>query len=114
MAANTSVTIDAGTKSITAYAFNECSGLISIALNDELTSIGEDAFLGCSSLTSITIPGGVTSIGSEAFYNCTNLTSITFNGTKEQWKIVTSNGSYYWCAASHTVHCTDGDINVNR
>ena len=37
------------------------------------------AFEGCSSLTLVTINDGVTSIGYQAFYNCTGLTEINWN-----------------------------------
>ena len=58
MPANTSITIEDGTVSISPYAFD-----------------------GCSSLTSITIPNSVTSIGGSAFSNCSSLASITCEAT---------------------------------
>lgn len=56
-------------------AFGHCYNLISIAIPDSVTSIG-DAFYCCSSLTSIMLPEGLTSIDSGTFYGCSNLTSI--------------------------------------
>ena len=38
--------------------------------------IGSRAFLGCSGLTSLTLPADITSIGDEAFQCCSGLTSI--------------------------------------
>ena len=38
--------------------------------------IGSRAFLGCSGLTSLTLPADITSIGDEAFQGCSGLTSI--------------------------------------
>ena len=58
-------------------AFNNCSGLTSITISDNVTSIEEGTFCGCYSLISIVIPNSVTHIGNNAFDNCTNLTSIT-------------------------------------
>ena len=48
-------------------AFYNRSGLTSIVISDNVTSIGASAFEGCSGLTSITIPNSVTSIGDYAF-----------------------------------------------
>ena len=89
-------------------AFSNCTGLITVTLNNnaivsksytgssniknlfgnqvkeyilgnEVTSIGDYAFDGCSGLTSITIPNSVTSIGKSVFSNCTGLIAVTLN-----------------------------------
>ena len=73
--------------SIGGYAFEGCSGLISVTIPNSVTSIGEWAFFGCSGLTSVTIPNSVTSIGYSAFYGCSGLTSVTIPNS------VTSIGS---------------------
>ena len=57
-------------------AFSDCSGLTSLTIPSNVTSIGESAFHGCSGLTSLTIPSSVTSIGWGAFCGCSGLTSI--------------------------------------
>ena len=69
------------------YAFQTCTGLVSITIPDSVTSIGNSAFSGCSGLTSIAIPDSVTSIGRAAFWGCSGLTSITIGNS------VTSIGS---------------------
>ena len=63
--------------SIRAYAFNGCSGLISVTIGNSVTSIGGYAFAYCSGLTTVTIPNSVTSIGNSAFEGCSGLTSVT-------------------------------------
>ena len=63
--------------SIRGWAFEGCTGLISVTIGNSVTRIGESAFYNCTGLTSITIPNSVTSIGINAFNGCTNLTSIT-------------------------------------
>ena len=58
------------------YAFSGCSGLTSLTLPSNVTSIGYSAFYGCILLTSLTLPSSVTSIGSSAFEGCSSLTSL--------------------------------------
>ena len=58
------------------YAFYNCSGLTSLAIPSDITSISNDTFYGCSGLTSLAIPSGVTSIGGDAFSGCSGLTSL--------------------------------------
>ncbi len=45
-------------KNIAEYAFRGCSGLTSITIPDDVTSIGYGAFSGCTSLESITVESG--------------------------------------------------------
>lgn len=65
----TSITMENGVTSIGGGAFENCTGLISITIPDSVTSIGNYAFENCTGLTSIIIPDGVTNIGSHAFKN---------------------------------------------
>ena len=71
-----SVIVEEGVTSIGNYAFNKCSSLVSIDLPDGLTSIGEDAFSRCSGLVSIDLPDSLTFIDEYAFEDCSSLTSI--------------------------------------
>jgi len=57
------------TKNVVDNAFRDCSRLVSVTIEEGVTSIGDSAFYNCTSLTSITIPASVTSIGAYAFYN---------------------------------------------
>lgn len=57
------------------YAFDGCSALSSVDLGGIVT-IGGYAFQGCSNLTSVDFGASVSSIGIHAFKNCTNLTSV--------------------------------------
>lgn len=68
-------------KAIGQNAFINCTGLTSVTINAEITSIEEEAFCYCSSLTSITLPYGVTTIGRRAFYGCSTLSSVTLPST---------------------------------
>jgi len=57
-------------------AFEQCSCLTNIVLNDGITSVGDFSFSECSGLTSIVVPVGVTNIGNSAFRNCVGLVSL--------------------------------------
>ena len=70
--------------SVGAYAFADCTGMVSITIPNTITSIGEQAFSICTGLTSITIPNSVTNIAQGAFYKCSSLSSIDIpNGVAE-------------------------------
>ena len=62
-------------------AFENCSKLVDIIIDDQynskITSIGERAFSGCSLMTKFIIPQSVTFIGNSCFLNCSSLTEIT-------------------------------------
>lgn len=71
-----SVVIEDGVTSIGKNAFYNCNALTNITIPDSVTSIGVQAFMDCSSLAEITIPDSVTQIGWSAFSACTSLTSV--------------------------------------
>ncbi len=110
----TSVTIGNNVTSIGWGAFYGCSGLTSVTIGGSVTSIGYRAFEGCSGLTSITIPDGVTSIGEYAFSGCSGLKNITYTGTIADWKNI-AKGKWWKDNVSTDciIHCTDGDIKIS-
>ena len=82
------VLIEESVTSIGGGAFYDCSGLTTVTIPNSVTSIGSSAFNECSGLTSVSIGNNVTSIGSSAFQNCSGLTSVTIPNS------VTSIGEY--------------------
>ena len=52
------------------------SSIISVIIEDGVTSIGMEAFYGCTGVTSVTIPNSVTSIGWRVFSGCVSLPVI--------------------------------------
>lgn len=88
------VKIDEGVTTIGDYAFYECVNLTSVSIPDSVVSIGRGAFYYCESLTGVVIPDQVTSIGNNAFYGCESLTSVTIPDS------VTSVGSSVFAACS--------------
>jgi chitodextrinase len=73
-------TIEGNIGSIGNWAFQGCSSLESIAINDDITSIGGGAFSGTVNLKQITIRGNVGSIGDYAFSGDSALTSVNITG----------------------------------
>ncbi len=55
---------------------NDRDKIISVVIEDGITSIGDYAFSSCANLRSVSIPKSVTSIGSGAFSSCSSLTDI--------------------------------------
>ena len=82
------IEIPAGVESIGASAFQNCTTITSVKLNNELKSIGSRAFQGCSALVSVEFNDNVDSIGNIAFKGCTELTG------KQQNDGMDSIGSY--------------------
>lgn len=76
-----SVVIEEGVKVIGQFMFSGCSKLTQIVLPDSVTAIGNSAFMYCFSLSKITLGKNLSSIGSGAFtgcnylYECYNLSS---------------------------------------
>lgn len=61
---------------------------------NNLTSIGAYAYCQCTNLISIVIPKEVTTIGEYAFYNCPKLTTVYYTGSVEDWaNVVVGDGN---------------------
>ena len=109
-AANLNINIKDGTKSITNYAFYDCTGLKSVQIPNSMIDIGFWAFYRCSALTSIIIPNSVTNIGNYAFYGCSNLTTISISNS------VTSigDGTFYGCSGVTSVVIPESVTNIGK
>lgn len=94
------VTIEDGITSISRSAFSNCSSLKTITIPSSVTYIKDSVFSNCSSLIDITIPEGVTKIGTSAFSNCSSLKTITIPNS------VNSIGynAFYGCDSLETVY----------
>ena len=86
----TSLTIDNNVASLGNYEFYGCSSLASVTIGTGVTSLGYDAFAYCTSLANVTIPGHVTSIGSQAFYDDSSLTTSPRPGCPSRTSMPTS------------------------
>ena len=92
------------------YAFQNCSMLTNIVVNDEVTGIGSYAFSGCTRLRDFTIPASAKSIGSYAFSGCTGLTEITIPEN------VTSIGQYAFqnCSNLASIHILSTSLAIDQ
>ncbi|MBR2549702.1 MAG: leucine-rich repeat domain-containing protein [Clostridiales bacterium] len=103
-----SIIIEDGVTSIRGFAFIHCDELVSISIPESVTTIEHFAFYGCESLSSIEIPDSVTSIGAHAFSNCTSLESIEIPYS------VTSieNGTFYKCISLTSIEIPDSVTSI--
>lgn len=62
-------------------SFTDCTGLETISLPSEISSIPYQAFMGCTALEGIQLPQHVSRIGQEAFAYCGSLTALTIPDT---------------------------------
>lgn len=72
----TSVKIGANITSIRKQGFNKCRSLTKVEMTDNTTVIEESAFEECNALTTIKLSKNLQTIGRSAFYNCTALESL--------------------------------------
>lgn len=70
------IVVEEGVTSIGGAAFGHCSSLTNIVLPNSTTRIAWGAFMGCSSLTNITLPENISGIYEYTFSGCTSLTEI--------------------------------------
>ena len=60
-------------------AFNDCSNLNELILNEGLQKIGNGAFFDRKSLENLKVPSTLFDIGTNKFNICRNLRDVTFN-----------------------------------
>ena len=87
----TEITIPSNVTIIDNYAFDGCTGLEKVELNEGLKTINTNAFSNCSSLKEIVIPSTVTYIGNKGFSKCTSLKTVIFTGNAP---LISTNRSF--------------------
>ena len=99
-----SVVVEQGVTSIGDYAFYSCLKLDTVSLPDGVGTIGNSAFLECTQLTKVNIPEGVSKIGGDAFYNCSSLSNISIPDS------ITSIGedAFYNCSSLTSIVIPEG------
>ena len=94
------------------FAFCHYNSLTSVMLGNSVAFIGDGAFGDCSSLISVTIPNSINSIGKWAFDNCESLTEIKFEGTVEEWEMISKGFSWNSGVPATKVICTNGEVAI--
>lgn len=69
--------------------FVNCTALESITIPVNVHTIGFGAFRFCSALKTVTFGVGVNEIEGYAFSSCTSITDVFYEGTQEQWRMIT-------------------------
>ena len=93
----TTVTVTGG--SLYAYAFHNCTRVVTINLRDNVNTLEPNAFSGCTSLENLNIASGLTSINDYTFKECVNLKKVTIGNS------VTSIGyeAFYGCTSLESI-----------
>ena len=84
---------------------------VHIAIPDGVVDIG-DLFNDCKSLVSVALGEGMTEIGNNAFRGCKSLSSVEFGGTRAQWEAVNGKQWLLEYVPAKTVECTDGEVSL--
>ena len=103
-----SVVVEDGVTSNGSCAFYACLKLASVTLPEGIKSIGYSSFRDCAKLAEVNIPNSVTSIDGLTFYGCSSLTSVTIP------EGVTSIGwnAFYGCSSLTSVTIPEGVTSI--
>lgn len=108
----TTVQFMEGINTIYSGAFQSCENLNELVLPNTLKEIGDGAFCACDNLANVVIGDELTRIGASAFSGNTKLTSITFNGTVEEWNVISKGNNWNSDVPATKVVCSDGEVNL--
>ena len=88
-----------GIEDLPLHSFSQCKNLKEVILPSTLKTIGHYAF-SQSGLKSVTIPQNVTTIGESAFYECRNLTEVFVSGNT----MVIEKQAFSYCSQMKTLN----------
>ena len=72
----TSIALPNTLKTIDAYVFHKCTGLIDIEIPEGVTKIGNNSFENCTKLANVSLPASLEIIEPYLFHNCISLAHI--------------------------------------
>lgn len=79
-------------------AFYNCPKLEVINVPSNVLKIKSFAFYRCEKLTTVNLPLNLLSVGNNVFYDCGELGIINYEGTEDDWNILTnSKNLFYMC-----------------
>lgn len=90
----------------------EKSGIVSICLPKNISSIGNCAFLHFPKLKKISIPKSLKVIGDDAFTGCSSLEELSYEGSLEEWKKIHKGKNWSNGIPALSVKCTDGEEKI--
>ncbi|MCR5641161.1 MAG: leucine-rich repeat domain-containing protein [Lachnospiraceae bacterium] len=105
------VTIGTEITTIPADTFYNCTTLATVNFPSTLTTISAEAFEGCTGLKTISIPASCTSVDADAFCGCTNLVGFTLPGGSNTYS-VSSDNCLYSLDGTTLVNVPDGKTSI--
>lgn len=103
-----SLAIPQGTTSIGNYVFYGCADLKSVSVPSSVTSIGEYSFAFCDKLSNVSLTNGIQSIGSYAFVSCRALSVITIPSSMT----AISSTAFAYCGGLETIIIRKGQDSI--
>lgn len=88
------ITLPSGLQRLSANAFEKCSSITKVVLNENITELPTEVFWGCTKLTDIDV-SKITSFGEWALQDCSTLSNVTLNENITS----ISEGLFSGCAA---------------
>ena len=94
-------------------AYKKNIDITSANIPEGIVSLGSSAFANCVNLQEVNLPASLQEISFNCFFNTPKLTKINYAGTVELWKTIKRGSNWLSKSGTKTVHCKDGQINVN-
>lgn len=104
------ITMPTKLKVIAEQAFEGCSKLETVVLDEALETLGSGAFQNCAKLTNINITSGIKVIDSFTFAGCTSLTSLNIPMTVESLGTAAFRG----CSGLTSMKLINKDLKIDR
>ena len=98
-----SITVPSPVTTIESNAFSDCTALVSVEISDSVVTIEENAFQGCQSLKEVRLPAHLKVLANQLFEDCTALEEITIPDEVTEIE----NECFYGCTSLKTIRMPD-------